>query len=173
MHIPRPNIFSAWIMYINKYILSSALLTSAIAFSFPVSAQSSQCLNFWINPKTGQEECLDNFNKKTSSSPYPGLVLLTESVQGVRTYIQEKIQIINGKASHRKIAVDAVGNTLEARAIADCRTGGMATKSEVLRSPQGIVLKRTIIRVPLYYPMRPGSTGMAEWEYACSRNQSN
>lgn len=49
----------------NKYILFSLLLSTT--FPIKVNAQT-QCANYWINPKTGQEECLDNLGRQTTKS---------------------------------------------------------------------------------------------------------
>jgi hypothetical protein len=151
--------------YMNKYILVSLLLSTA--FSVKVNAQT-QCASYWINPKTGQEECLDSLGRQSiKSSPYPGYIFLTESVQGVKTYIRERKLKLGDRTNFRTIAVDKSGNTLESSDIADCKNMRLATRSEVLRSPQGKVLRRKWVKVPIFLDIYSGTTGLDKWNYAC------
>lgn len=48
-----------------KYLPALIIATSQI----PVVAQQSQCLNYWINPRTGVEECLNLQNGLPSTTP--------------------------------------------------------------------------------------------------------
>lgn len=48
--------------------MSSALLVSSVGIK---EADAQSCRNFWINPHTGAEECLDNLSKPKVVSAVP------------------------------------------------------------------------------------------------------
>lgn len=49
-------------------MISSALLINSVEIQ---EAEAQSCRNFWINPRTGAEECLDNLSKPKIVSAAP------------------------------------------------------------------------------------------------------
>jgi hypothetical protein len=55
--------------------LTTALVCSVASLTTPAFAQSSNCFNFWVNPRTGEQECLNKISAptpdevRTKSSP--------------------------------------------------------------------------------------------------------
>ena len=101
-------------MKIHQTLIAALLITCASQ----LAARSQDCTNFWINPDTGQEECLQPGTKLQTTSgepatatPKSGPVLKFYNVEAGQGYVAGEIH----NASDRAFELTRVRYRLEAR----------------------------------------------------------
>lgn len=163
----------------------------AACWHFPVKvlAQQTQCNNFWVNPQTGQNECLDfdSGNSKPVTPPPPqqqtqptktpakNYMLIFESENGDRVYISTRaIRPVReaGKRLIRFVTLAYLANGGEEKVktggvyYADCLRYRLQLEEYYTYDSSDRIVAATRDR-RIYVPLERGSAAEALYEFAC------
>lgn len=158
----------------NKYILLFLSLTSinllpAIAFNSPAVAQS--CANYWVNPQTGQQECL-TVTYKPSFEYLGGMSRINKKGKRVRVkfYIEKNIAVTNGMSKPaRQVTTFSDGYRFEDEIVVDCNNQAIAYKSESVII-KGVSQGKDEYKTLEFNPVTPGTDGAdaRTYNYICN-----
>lgn len=179
----------------KKLSLSAIAVFGISSFSLPkVLAQSSGCNNYWVNPSSGKEECLDGRSQVVlppQSKEPSGSVKVFEGRNGDRAYVRlnsiRKLTRYGQNKVHFSLTTFyqnmQVGGSIKNNAIytADCNSYSMMLHSftkygvnnEILDSisyGNGSSSQTQSTAPPPVQAVQPNTLGYAAWEYVCGSN---
>jgi hypothetical protein len=157
----------------NKYILLFLSLTSINLLSVPAIAQPTQsCANYWVNPQTGQQECLTVTYKP--SFLYLGSMSRRNKKTGrrivIKFYIEKNIRVTNGvSVPAKQVTTFSDGIRFDDEIVVDCNNQAIAYKSEKI-TVKGKVKSNDENQVLEFNPVTPGTDGAdaRTYNYICN-----
>lgn len=179
-----------------KNLVISAIAISTICSLPKVLAQTSSCSNFWVNPSTGKEECLDGRSLPPQVQPVSqeqkeaaGSVKVFEGRNGDRSYIrlnsirkfnrygENKVHFsLTSFFGHMKVGGSVKDNSIY---VADCNSYSMRLDSfytydsnneivDGISYGTGSNARYQTTAPPPLVTVQPNTLGYAAWEHVCS-----
>lgn len=164
-----------------KYFLKIIGLLPAIALAgsaiapFPVVAQS--CANYWVNPQTGQQECLTVTPKKSK----PSFLYLGKSNNMNRDgkkvtakfYVQKNVSVTSRLSGltepFLQVTIFSHGYRLDDEVVLDCNSYAIAYKSEAV-SYKGRLKEKNEYKTLDFEPIRGEGNSATQrmYDYICN-----